>query len=308
MRPRIRAYYSMDHRALQNLGDVLVPSILAGLGYEYAHRSEPDSAVVNPGRCLLSIGSILTERKLAEVPFPADIWGSGWKGTAPAPASTQGARFFAVRGPETAAGLGLPPDTPLGDPALLFRHVARFEVSKLGRTVVVPHIDRVDAMSVRERLLRTGCDEHVTTWVWRPRWRGVIELATHHDLLIRARLRLRQGIRVRPLLPTVRTIVGADFVLTASLHGAILAQSWGIPWASYDDGLVDAPAKWSDWGAFLGVDVGFVKDLREGRSWWASVGHRGRIPSLRPLLDAFPFPVEPARKERILASFRAAGT
>jgi hypothetical protein len=86
-------------------------------------------------------------------------------------------------------------------------------------------------------------------------------------------------------------IAGAEFVLTGSLHGAILAQAYGIPWAAYDDGYVDAPPKWNDWAAYLGIRIEFIETLSEGRQWWATEGRRGRVQDLdQPASTGAPVP------------------
>jgi len=97
-------------------------------------------------------------------------------------------------------------------------------------------------------------------------------------------------VQLRTTWRAVERIAGAAFVLTGSLHGAILAQAYGVPWAAYDDGYIDAPAKWQDWAAYLGVRLAFVADLAAGQQWWQSEGNRGALRDLEPLLAAFPYP------------------
>lgn len=300
MKPQVRAFYSMDHRGLQNLGDALVPPLLSSLGYSYGGRDAIDDSVANPGRCLIAIGSLLTDKKLLEVPHPLDVWGCGWKGTRPSIARTAGARFFAVRGPLTAAGMGLSPDIALGDPALLVRYTIAPRFTKHQHSVVIPHIDRVDFLNSKERLARTGCEKLVSTYVWMPEFRRITEGATLHDAAIAIKLKLKSGINLNPLWPTLAQIAGASFVLTASLHGAIIAQSYGVPWAAYDDGHVDAPAKWADWAAYLGIDIEFVPNLPAGRRWWDRFGCHGRIRTLLPLINSFPYPIEDTIRKRII--------
>jgi hypothetical protein len=79
------------------------------------------------------------------------------------------------------------------------------------------------------------------------------------------------------------------FVLTGSLHGAILAQAYGVPWAAYDDGYVDVPEKWYDWADYLRIRIAFVSDLRTGLDWWRATGHCGQLRDTAPLLAAFPY-------------------
>jgi hypothetical protein len=94
---------------------------------------------------------------------------------------------------------------------------------------------------------------------------------------------------VLPLWDTVHRIAGASFVLTGSLHGAIIAQAYGVPWAAFDDGCIDTPVKWRDWAEYLGISMAFTPTLEAGRHWWTQEGRRGRIRDLVPLLASFPY-------------------
>lgn len=103
---------------------------------------------------------------------------------------------------------------------------------------------------------------------------------------------VRLGIPVRTAWQVIHRIAGAGFVLTGSLHGAILAQAYGVPWAAYDDGYVDVPEKWSDWAEYLGVRIVFATDFKTGMDWWKMEGHHGTIRNLTALREAFPYPQE----------------
>ena len=193
-RPRLRCCYWGENRALVNLGDLLVPLVIAGLGYRCVPRRTADAQVVNPGRCLLVVGSLLTEADLGKIDCPVDVWGCGWKGRALAPRPGRELRFFAVRGPETAQGLNLPAEVALGDPALLLPRLLPPGAAPHGRTLVIPHGSRLDQLSARERCLRTGCDELLAPLVLRAPWDpvfGSLSWATAVQLL-RRRWRKRQ--------------------------------------------------------------------------------------------------------------------
>lgn len=293
--PHVRGYYWKENQLFGNLGDALVPILLDALGYTIIPQTAASPAACNATRCLLVIGSLLTEFDLAGIRSPIDVWGCGWKGVPLAPAVLNRLRIYAVRGPQTVAGLGLAADTPLGDPALLLPRLAPRQIRSHGRTIVVPHIHRTQLMPVRTRCRLTGCDEVVTTQVIQ---RQGIGHTGWRQVVATVRGWLRHG--VQPYTPwgAVERIAGADFVLTGSLHGAILAQTYGVPWAAYDDGYVDAPAKWLDWAAYLGVKIEFVTDLAAGDRWWQAEGRRGIVRDLDPLLAAFPYPMPtPLRQE-----------
>ncbi len=291
LKPQVRCYYWGESRPVVNIGDLLVPYLLEALGYSCVPRSTADSKVINPGRCLLVVGSLLTARDLGKIDYPVDVWGCGWKGAGQALSGRENARFFAVRGPQTAAGLSLPSQVALGDPVLLLPRLIPLDIVPHGRTVVVPHVSRLMAMRASRRRALAGCDEMVSPMVLCPslsRASGPALLKTRASLLLN---RARFGIKTRGLWDTVRLIAGAGFVLTGSLHVAVLAQAFGVPWAAYDDGYVDAPPKWTDWAAYLNVDLELVKTLKDGRSWWEHIGRQGRIRSLSPLLKTFPYEI-----------------
>jgi len=287
-RPALRCYYWGEGRPLVNLGDLLVPRLLEAMGFTCLGREAPDAQVVNPGRCLLVIGSLLTARDLDRIGWPVDVWGCGWKGPAAAPDHAEDVRCFAVRGPETATGLGLAPTIALGDPALLLPYLAPRKTRAHGRTIVIPHCSRTTALSASERRARSGCDEVLSPMVLRPPGSSPGPARALPGLVWKW---LRQGLKLHDLDGALERLAGAEFALTGSLHGAILAQAFGVPWACYHDGYLDAPGKWTDWASYLGIEIQMVATLAEGLKWWREYGRRGRVRELAPLLDAFPYPL-----------------
>lgn len=287
--PQLSGYYWREHALIGNLGDALTPLLLQGLGYNLVSQSATGARLHNPGRCLLVIGSLLAESNLAVLQSPADVWGCGWRGVClPAPVRDR-LRIYAVRGPQTAAGLGLPATIPLGDPALLLPKLAPRPIAQHGRSVVVPHLHRTHCLAARARCRLTGCDEMVATQVFQRQ--GIGQAGWRRQALVLGKLWLRQGVRLYTTWSAIERIAGARFVLTGSLHGAILAQAYGVPWAAYDDGYIDVPSKWTDWAAYLGVQIQFVTTLAAGQQWWQSTGQWGVVRDLNQLLAAFPYPV-----------------
>lgn len=287
--PQLRGYYWEEHRLIGNLGDALVPILIGALGYDLVAQTAAGAAPLNPDRCLLVIGSLLTEYDLRQIGGPIEIWGCGWKGICPPPALLAKLRVHAVRGPHTVAGLGLPADTPLGDPALLLPRLTKLRMAPHGRTIVVPHYHRAQRMAVQQRRHLTGCDEVVSPLVFQAQALG--RRGWGRQALGMSKAWLRLGVQTFTPWGAVERIAGATFVLTGSLHGAILAQAYGVPWAAYDDGYVDAPPKWLDWAAYLGITIAFVTTLAAGRQWWQAEGQRGAVRDLPSLLHAFPYPL-----------------
>jgi succinoglycan biosynthesis protein ExoV len=172
--------------------------------------------------------------------------------------------FRAVRGPHTRRAFRLPEDCPLGDPGLLAPHfwpAPLLPPSPAGEVLTVCHIGTQPPRPV------PGSDAVVS-------------------------------MRVKPgqALEVLARIARARLVLTESLHGAILAQAYGVPWApaaSQERG--PASAKWADWYAYLGLEGpdrvkqgSWQRTVSEGWSWWEEMGQQGRVRDLGPLLGAFP--------------------
>jgi tetratricopeptide (TPR) repeat protein len=245
------------------------------------------------------VGSIIDneniERDLKAVLDGGDIafWGCGARDAVPVREDLfERCRFFGVRGPLTRDLLGLPGDTPLGDPGLLLPLVHPKPKSKRGGTICAPHI--FEPMSDEALLASTGADRVV-----RP------EISPS----------------LSALGQLLDEIAGADFVLAGAMHAAIVAHAYGVPFAFFDAGHLDVPFKWRDFAASIGAPVAFVDNLKDGRTAWADLIQPAarRLP-LSPMLAACPWFVRPsiiakaaAHDEgveldpRVLARLRAAG-
>ena len=252
---------------------------------------------MNVGRCLLPIGSLLSNGQLSRIREAVDVWGCGWGGERVDAQWLTNVNFHAVRGPRTVREFGLAPDIPLGDPALLLPKLCPHPIFAHKRTLVIPHFLRTFEISSLARCQQSGCDELLSTQVVRS-WLAPQGILPPEALsLLRAKFQL--GIEIPTPWQAIDRIAGASFVLTGSLHGAILAQAYGVPWAAYNDGYVNLPEKWVDWGEYLGVPIEFATTLEQGQQWWERSGQHGRVRPLYPLMAAFPLPVA----DEILARF-----
>ena len=260
--------YWRQGEAIQNFGDFLSQYL-----FEELFLPIP----LHPGRTYL-IGSViadfLVEAQTSTAPSVV-FWGCGAREEAGLSAEAAAkARILAVRGPLTASALKLGATVPRGDPALLLPalYTPRPALSA-GRSVCIPHFwdDRTDA----EQLVMSGCEQ-----VLRPN-------------LPNSR---------RRLLEMVDAIAASDFVLSASLHGAIVAAAYGRPFAFWDNGRLDVPFKWRDTAALLDMPAVFASDLATGRSIHRDqIAPTLRIPPLSPLLFNAPFPLRPEAVLRVLA-------
>lgn len=198
---------------------------------------------------LISIGSVLHFARDGDT-----IWGSGINGKAPL-SMLQFSRLDirAVRGPLTAAVLrerGFDVPEVYGDPGILTARFWPQVPSGRGGRVYVPHM--------REKV----------SW--------------------RTALRARVVTPLQPLDRFIARIAEADVVYSTSLHGIIIAESFGIPAVLLRNRSGETPFKYDDYYQGTGRHGMPVFD-----SFDAALRHRPRPVDLRALqdclLDAFPF-------------------
>jgi hypothetical protein len=196
------------------------------------------------------------------------FWGCGCRDDSGLPPALRAhAAFHGVRGPLTRDVLRLSPDTPLGDPALVLPllHSPRLSERTRNKTIFVPHIrDMLD--QPHDRLLQgAGADLLVSP---------IID--SNLDAVERF----------------IDDICSASFVMAGSLHGAIIACAYGIPFSFFDTGYVDQPFKWRDFSASIDVGAHFPRTRRDSEIVYEHfLEGRMRRPPLAPLLKAAPMVV-----------------
>ncbi|OZI32028.1 hypothetical protein CAL29_29780 [Bordetella genomosp. 10] len=173
----------------------------------------------------------------------------------------------AVRGPISASELKLGMNVPIGDPGLLMPalYSPRRNEHAASRTICIPHFHdrRTDA---------------------------AILAASQCDLVLRASI----PNDLHEIERFIDSLTSADFVLCGSLHAAILAVAYGVPFAYWDSGNIDLPIKWKDFSASIGIDAPFAATLDEGRKIWSGQieGHI-QLPPLGKLLASAPYIIRP---------------
>ncbi len=175
--------------------------------------------------------------------------------------------FCGVRGPLTRDILELPLHTAIGDPAFLLPLIHTPKVSRRtkGKTVCSPHI--LDPSSDEDLVASTGA-----------------------DLIVRASI----ANSLNALVETLDDLASAEFVLAGSLHSAVVACAYGVPFCYLDRGHVDIPFKWRDFSASIRVGTFFVDNIAEGqRIYETAIRPRLNKPLLFPILAAAPFRVRP---------------
>jgi succinoglycan biosynthesis protein ExoV len=131
--------------------------------------------------------------------------------------------YWCVRGPISARMLKLPADRAITDGAILTPLVEGFPkgATGTGGTLVIPHFQTLD----------------------HPGWPEVARLTGYELLDPRADPR-----------DVIARIAGAKLVLTESLHGAVLADVYGIPWVAFATSKNFGVTKWVDWTHSLGLE------------------------------------------------------
>lgn len=270
--PRID--YFVKHAARQNFGDYL-PELFCQTLLTYP-KVDADAFRL--------VGSVIEERWIRQDLRRANghvrgliaYWGCGARQATPiAPATLAHCLFFGVRGALTRDLLRLPADTVLGDPGLLapLFHPPRPHPLTTGKAICMPHIH--DRRAPNDLLAFSGA-----------------EVLVHPEIDASA----------AALREILDKIASASFVLTASLHGAIIACAYGRPFAFWDNGHVDLPFKWEDFATSVGVPSIFVQDLGEAQQLYAArIRPLLGLPSRAALLDTAPFVARPAALLRALA-------
>ncbi len=172
-------------------------------------------------RLFLGIGSILWDH-LPKQPHKY-IVGSGYGGYAPPPDVHDGSWTpIFVRGPRTAAALGLPAELAICDAAILLRAVEPAATGARRGIGFMPHFQSLA----------------------RGQWAAACRLA---------------GIDyVDPTAPvetTLAQISGLDLLITEAMHGAIVADALRTPWIAARPIHSEHHAKWLDWAEALGLEL-----------------------------------------------------
>jgi succinoglycan biosynthesis protein ExoV len=171
------------------------------------------------------IGTVLTGSSLSGVKDKIILGsgvGEGFENIKFDPAK---ADFYWVRGPKAARSLGLAPEFGLLDPAYLLLHTSMAnEEAKLYRCSVIPHHMSVPMLDWKDCSQRASC---------------------HY---------------INPkddFAAVIRQIKQSELVVTESLHGAIIADAFNIPWIAIEYSHRFDRFKWQDWSESVEVELRF---------------------------------------------------
>jgi Polysaccharide pyruvyl transferase len=209
------------------------------------------------------IGSVLDNtylkrsRSAGRIPL---FFGCGYRGKPLDGNLLHASRIIGVRGPLSQRAVSEAGSAAyvVGDSALLTPLLVRQRRST-GLKLLAPHINDPD----RERFdpRDHGCDKLLSPTV------------------------LDQSATVE----RIKLISSASFVLAGAMHAAIVAYTYGVPFAFFDAGHRDCPMKWVDWAMSIGLsqeDVIFHTHSTFGLAWYAARQQRLLRADPRPLLTA----------------------
>ncbi|WP_265501156.1 polysaccharide pyruvyl transferase family protein [Paracoccus beibuensis] len=194
-----------------------------------------------PDRTLFGIGSILGTRVLQAYDRVL-VCGSGSGYSSLGPVDPDRVRISWVRGPLTARLLGLDDSIAISDPASLLTVMPEFAQLPRGGngTIFIPH-------------------------------RSTAQLQINWG-------RIGQMCNLQVVLPNqdakevIRKIIGADLVVTESMHGAIMADAFRIPWVPIKISNQFNDHKWNDWAMGLGLTIDAPESLALPKKFWRLTG------------------------------------
>lgn len=200
----------------------------------------PEYPDVFPDTTMFGIGSLLWRDNI-EAFDKILVMGSG-TGVGTIPKVLPDHLHFAwVRGPMTAAEMGLPPEAAVSDGAILCPRLPRFAGAGAARggAIFVPHCGT-------ERLALD--------------WPGIT-----------ARAGLELVSPAQDAETVIRRIAGAELVVAESMHAAILADAFRVPWVP----LALSPAfnyfKWKDWGRSVDTEFAVQNGLAAFKSAYGAL-------------------------------------
>ncbi|GGD02356.1 polysaccharide pyruvyl transferase family protein [Hyunsoonleella pacifica] len=233
---KIRLYWWQEKRkdGRENYGDLMSKYLIEKIS------NSTVKTVTHPSRRLykyllkhyISIGSIISSANENSI-----VWGSG---IIKKDDNIRDAEFLAVRGPKTRKRIlekGFNCPEVYGDPALLMPEYYSSKIDKKYSIGVIPHY--VDYKEVKKQFVNNSSVK-------------VIDLLTFN------------------VEKTTDEILECKYIISSSLHGVIVAQSYNIPalWVKFSNKLSGDNIKFYDYYASVGIpfkDEIFIKpmDLNE---------------------------------------------
>lgn len=182
----------------------------------------PGFRAVHPDVLLVGVGTVLNKTLLPEAGRKL-VLGSGFGyGNLPDMRDRSLWDIRCVRGPLTAEKVGVPEALGIVDPAVLVADMPEFQdLPKIHKRSFVPHWESAVA----------GL------------WPSVCATAGLHYIDPRAEAK-----------DVIRTIAQSELIVAESMHGAILADAFRVPWVAVATSDSINSFKWRDWASTVGVE------------------------------------------------------
>lgn len=220
----------------------------------------------DPAVRFLGIGSVLDQRHPSQV--IKLVAGSGYGGYERKPRLDENWIIHWVRGPRTAATLGLSQDLALGDSAMLVSHAfgrASAEGPDIG---FMPHFESAARGAWSQTVQQAG-----------------LRLIDPRD----------------PPLTVLQAIARCKLLLSEALHGVIVADALRVPWIAIQPLARVHRAKWSDWADSVSLRPRFHALPASTLSEWVNTSHLSTWHASRTWLDRHQHRLEKITSERLIA-------
>ncbi|MCB1722107.1 MAG: polysaccharide pyruvyl transferase family protein [Gammaproteobacteria bacterium] len=222
----MKLYYHLDPQG--NVGDDLNPWLWRLLLPQYfsgtvVHDPRLREADITDEALFVGIGTLLNQHVPA-LPKKA-VFGTG-AGYGPTPHLDDSWIVYCVRGPLTAARLGLAPETAVTDAAALCAVLDLGPCSVEHAFSFMPHCS-----TAKSGAWQQVCEDLAINYI-DPRW---------------------------PVERVFRAIRSTGTLITEAMHGAILADTFRVPWVSVSTSPGILEFKWQDWCRSLGMEHEWVR-------------------------------------------------
>lgn len=171
-------------------------------------------------KLLLGIGSIIFDEHPSE--FQKIVLGAGYGGYTALPDISRNWQFYAVRGPRTAAALGLDPKLAVSDLAVMIARERDSTIVKRHKMGFMPHYKSMP----------------------RADWQAIAQQADVFFIDPTA-----------PVETVLREMQSCETIATEAMHGAIVADALRVPWIAFRPNDPRHRVKWLDWAESLDLDL-----------------------------------------------------
>lgn len=179
---------------------------------------------------LLGLGTLFTRLQLSQIKTKRVLVlgaGAGRKNVPAIDSSQFTWDIRAVRGPSTARRLSLPKECAITDPAVMISELEEFkQVGKSNQTLFIPHHNSVKTYA----------------------WHSLCELAS-----------LKFVSPCDESKYVIQQIAAANLVIAESLHAAIIADAFRVPWVPVCISADFDHQKWADWAESIGINLKIYK-------------------------------------------------